>query len=327
MPKKRYLANPDVSCRQEPDSALLFNPDADPIVAVNSVGHLIWQALARPLTQEEIVAHVMKTCEDVPLEQVAADVEAFLQSLQSGGFVGEVLNEDGRLHNAPTARQHSPVKSTLSDTPPGQECLHFYRGSSMLGTFRSGDYLTVEPGSIAAIRPGDVVIYRGRDQAGEPEDVVHRVVAVTPGGLVTQGDNNPQIDNVLVTQDMLVGRVTHVERAGRTRPVQGGEWGLLGVRVRHAWRRVLRLGWRLLRIVGRRPYRWLRESGWARRLWRPEMMRVLMITEDGPLVKYVSGRRTVARWWPETGRFQCRRPYDLVISRLPPSISPNSGGE
>jgi hypothetical protein len=185
----------------------------------------------------------------------------------------------------------------------------------MWGTFRPGDYLTVEPASIAAIRPGDVVLYRGRDPAGEPEDVVHRVVAVTPGGLVTRGDNNPQLDNVLVTQDNLVGRVTHVQRAGRTHPVWGGRLGMFRVRARHAWRRVLRLGWRLLRIVGRRPYRWLRESGLARRLWQPEMMRVLVITEDGPLVKYVSGRRTVAWWWPEAGRFRCRRPYDLVISR------------
>jgi hypothetical protein len=196
----------------------------------------------------------------------------------------------------------------------------------MLGTFRPGDYLTVEPASIAAICPGDVVIYQGRDQAGEPEDVVHRVVAVTPGGLVTRGDNNPQIDNVLVTQDMLLGRVTHAERAGRTRPVWGGRPGLLRVRALHARRRVMRLGWRLLRIVGRRPYRWLRESGWARRLWRPEIMHVLVATEDGPLVKYVSGGRTVAWWWPETGRFRCRRPYDLVISR-PPLNPPHSGGE
>jgi hypothetical protein len=33
------------------------------------------------------------------------------------------------------------------------------------------------------------------------------------------------------------------------------------------------------------------------------------------VVKYVCGKRTVARWWPETGQFQCRKPYDLIISR------------
>ena len=198
----------------------------------------------------------------------------------------------------------------------------------MLGAFRPGDCLTVEPASIAAIRPGDVVIYQGRDQAGEPEDVVHRVVAVTPGGLVTRGDNNPQLDNVLVTQDNLLGRVTHVGREGRMRPVRGGRWGLLCVRLLHARRLVLRLGWALLRTVGRRPYRWLRASGLARRLWRPVVTRVLVATGDGPLVKYVSGGRTVAWWWPATGHFRCRRPYDLVISRPPsfPSIPPTLRG-
>jgi len=40
---------------------------------------------------------------------------------------------------------------------------------------------------------------------------------------------------------------------------------------------------------------------------------VRLVTDDGPLVKYVHGRRTVACWWPETQRFWCRRPYDLVV--------------
>ena len=91
-----YLANPDVSCRVEgPDEgAILFNPDTDAILVINPVGLLIWQALDQPRTPAGIVAHVMENCEDVPTDQVAADVEAFLQSLQPGGFVGEVLESE-----------------------------------------------------------------------------------------------------------------------------------------------------------------------------------------------------------------------------------------
>jgi hypothetical protein len=54
----------------------------------------------------------------------------------------------------------------------------------------------------------------------------------------------------------------------------------------------------------------------ASRIWRPPITKVHLETECGPLVKFVVGNRTVAAWWPQTNRFWCRRPYDLII--LPP---------
>ena len=191
MQSKRIMANPDVSCRHEPDGALFFNPDTGAVLATNSVGHLIWQALAQPRTPEEIAAHLMEICTVVPADQVAADVETFLQSLQPRGFIGQVLDGNGRFETT-VARQPSPVQGTLSLTPDDDQPLRFYRGSSMWGAFRPGDYLVVEPAPLAAIQPGDVVLYRGRDPEGESDDVVHRVVDVAPGGLVTRGDNNPR---------------------------------------------------------------------------------------------------------------------------------------
>ncbi len=207
------------------------------------------------------------------------------------------------------------MKSFLVHALTDEENRRCYRGGSMLGTFRPGDYLTVEPVPLAAIRLGDVVVCRGREEAGEPDEIVHRVVDVLPDGLVTRGDNSPYVDSVPVTQDTLLGRVTHVQRGGQVRPVWGGRRGLLRARMLHARCAVRRFGWRWLSIVGRRPYRWLRQSGLVGRLWRPAITRVRVEAEDGPLVKYVHRGRTVARWWPERGRFRCRKPYDLVISR------------
>jgi len=91
--KKRYVVNPDVLSREELDGTLLVNADSGDFLLINPVGYLIWQALRQPLTPEEIIAHLMENCEDVPGEQVAADVEVFLHSLQTGGFIGEVLEE------------------------------------------------------------------------------------------------------------------------------------------------------------------------------------------------------------------------------------------
>jgi hypothetical protein len=93
---KRYLANPDVSCREEEpgEGAILFNPDTDAILVINPTGLLIWQALEKPRTQDKLVAHLLKNCDNVPTDQVVADVDAFLQALLPGGFVGEVLEND-----------------------------------------------------------------------------------------------------------------------------------------------------------------------------------------------------------------------------------------
>ena len=108
--------------------------------------------------------------------------------------------------------------------------------------------------------------------------------------------------------------------------VRGGRPGLLVARLRRARRFLWWHGKRLIVVVGRWPYRALRRSGLVRRLWRPAIVRIALTTENGPLVKHVSNGRTVAWWRPETGRFRCRRPYDLIIGR-PGRQAQNMRGE
>jgi hypothetical protein len=94
---KRYLANPDVSCREEgQDGALLFNPDTDGMMVVNPTGLLIWQTLKEPRSPQEIIRHLLDACEGVPTDQVGGDVEEFLEVLLPGGFVGEVMEASAR---------------------------------------------------------------------------------------------------------------------------------------------------------------------------------------------------------------------------------------
>ena len=64
------------------------------MLVINPTGLIIWQALAQPLAEEEIVARLVEACEDVPAEAVAGDVSEFLAMLLPGGFVGEVLGDD-----------------------------------------------------------------------------------------------------------------------------------------------------------------------------------------------------------------------------------------
>ena len=65
--------------------------------------------------------------------------------------------------------------------------------------------------------------------------------------------------------------------------------------------------------MGRRSYGWLRNSGMIAHVWHPLIVRVQLMTENGPLIKYVCRNRTVAFHWIDDGRFKCVKPYDLLL--------------
>lgn len=175
----------------------------------------------------------------------------------------------------------------------------------MHGTFRQGEMLLVTPVVLGAVVIGDVIVFRKPRPDGSATLVTHRVQARTVERLIARGDNSSSSDLDLVRVEDLVGCVRFAQWNGKTRRVWGGRAGRL-------WVGYLRLRRRILLLV-RWPYRVLRSSGMLRCLWRPHVAQLRLTTEDGPLVKYVHGQRTVARWWPEKGRFWCRKPYDLVI--------------
>ena len=214
---------------------------------------------------------------------------------------------------------------------------HLCYGGSMAPLFRTGDSLSVEAAALAQIRPGDVVVFRAPQETKDEAEtasalvppapatahwppsaaagtrrVVHRVVALREGGLVTRGDANAQPDKGLVTADRLEGRVVARERGGRVRRVHGGRRGLALAALAHLRLRALRP----LRRLAALPYALLRRSGLVRHLWHPALRTLRLSTPQGPLVKTLHGRRTVARWWPQSRRFECRKPYDLIL-RLP----------
>lgn len=195
---------------------------------------------------------------------------------------------------------------------------YFYRGSSMLGTFKRGDYLTVVPLPLDRVRRGDIVAYRRPDQPISEETlVVHRVVRTVRGGLIVHGDSNPTRDVYMLLEEDLIGRVILAERRGKVRKIHGGLPGILRGAVLHNWhglkRRVARPVWIAVRSAGRPPYRWLRDSGLVGHLWRPSFTRIELPTEHGPLFLYMYRERVVAYWLPVTGRYKCYRPFDLVL--------------
>ncbi len=197
-----------------------------------------------------------------------------------------------------------------------------YRGPSMAPLFRPGDLLFLRPLPLAALRVGDVVVFAGEADTS----VAHRIVRWSAAGPITRGDANSQEDPAVLDAARYIGRVEALERAGKCRRVLNGRAGWWLSRALRAGERVSRL----LRLLFGFPYRRLRASATARRLlWRWVAPRFAMISiqparsGQGRLVKYTHRGRVVARWWPETGRWECRKPYDLFLAR--PEADPNGG--
>jgi hypothetical protein len=90
--KKRYQANPGVSCGDEEDGAVLYNPDSDDTTVINLSGRGLWAFLETPRSVEEMAAYLVQTYCEVGAEQAAEDAAQFVQSLLPG-FVLEV--DDG----------------------------------------------------------------------------------------------------------------------------------------------------------------------------------------------------------------------------------------
>ena len=314
-----FLANPDVVCHPDNSGAILVNPDTDSILAINSSAKLLWQTLSQPRTQTQLIALILESDLGAPCEQVSADMGVFLRSLLPQGFIGVVLQQGACDLNfaqgLPAFEQNDSLidpDDTTSELA-GAGLQRFYRGRSMLGIFRAGDQLTITPVSFTSIQAGDLVIFRSAEHSQTQHEVVHRVVANTPRGMITQGDNNPHPDRLFLTQDQLLGRVTQYIRDGRVYPVRSGFWGMIHLRSLHAMRFIRHLGSSILRLTVGWLYRWLRDSGLVGRFWRLTIVRLVVNTRTGPMVKYIHWHRTVAKWRPNHGRFWVCRPYDLVI--------------
>jgi hypothetical protein len=134
-------------------------------------------------------------------------------------------------------------------------------------------------------------------------------VAVSPEGVVTQGDNNDDPDPELVKTENIIGIVTGIERLGKKFPLVNGRLGVFWSICVRVFSRIKHLTF----FIGRSLYSWSRQRGWLALFWHPFLTKIQLQTQHGVLIKYIHKRRTVARWWPERHYFECRKPYDLVI--------------
>ena len=185
-----------------------------------------------------------------------------------------------------------------------------YNGSSMAPLFKPGDLLCAYRPVWGNIHPGDIVIVNWGSSINHPKKVVHRVVSVRQNNLITRGDNNLKADSEAALNDNLVGLVIAFGRKSHIYSARGGCPGLFYSYLVHMQNYI----WMLIKRPGRRVYRKVQQSGLIAKVWRPSLSRIHIMTDEGPLVKYRFGTRTIARWWLVQKRFDVVKPFDLVLS-------------
>jgi len=184
-----------------------------------------------------------------------------------------------------------------------------YSGKSMKGTFKLGDNLIIKNIFLNKLNKGDILAIKSQDSKLIDKKLVHRIVKNSNNTSVTRGDNNPKNDEEPVTEENLIGKVTHYERKGKIHKVWNGWIGLIWARILHGRLYVIRAA----KFFFRKPYRMMKKTGIVAEIWRPEIETIYFETQDGPLVKYVHKGRTVASCWLESNHWWFRRPYDFII--------------
>ncbi|MBI5303639.1 MAG: PqqD family peptide modification chaperone [Chloroflexi bacterium] len=85
----RYIINPDVVLREEDeDGGLLFNPDTNQIRVLNHTGLFVWKLCDGAHDAPTIANAFCDVYEDVPEDQVGAQVKVFIDEMVANGFIG-----------------------------------------------------------------------------------------------------------------------------------------------------------------------------------------------------------------------------------------------
>lgn len=198
-----------------------------------------------------------------------------------------------------------------------------YGGPSMHPTLAPQDLLEIVPYTDAR-RPaaGDVILCVAPIAH---RYVIHRIIAGTPAGFRTRGDNCGSDDPWLLTGREIVGRVVAAIRPTGGRPIHGGMPGrLLAARCRLRRRALLVLA-TLLRPLCRAI-----RQGSRKRL--PAGCRCQLYSfgnQDRPAYRLMAGPKTIGVYDHAARRWRLRLPYRLFVDETalpPPTKSADQAG-
>ena len=183
-----------------------------------------------------------------------------------------------------------------------------YMGSSMKPALKPGDQLQVIPYNRQQVSRGDVIVFV---PPGGGSKIVHRVVLIDSEGIKTQGDNNYDLDQWILSPEQILGRVVSVQRGKRRRRVFGGLTGQLF----HSLVRAINVCNSSVSAILRPSYNRLSKWGIFRRCMPAQMRpRVIFLKRAaGTELQLHLGRRVIGKWLPGHKGWHIRRPFRLFV--------------
>ena len=184
-----------------------------------------------------------------------------------------------------------------------------YVGPSMNPTLREPEIMEIMPYDNTPLRVGDVVFFLPTET---DHQVVHRIIRVTPAGIYTLGDNNPQEDTLLLQPKSIKGQVVAAWRGQKRRKIAGGYQGRLTSRWLH-WRRPLDHGLSLLLhplyqiLSHRRLIAWVLPAS-----FRPRV--VVFHARGRDQFQLLLGQRIIGRYDDQSQLWQIQRPFRLFVN-------------
>ena len=183
-----------------------------------------------------------------------------------------------------------------------------YTGASMNPTLRESHLLEIQPYKKQKIRIGDVIFFL------PPEGdklFVHRIIDISPGGIRTRGDNNPQPDACLLTPADIIGKVIAAWHGQTRRKITGGVAGLLLVSLIRSLRMVERKVSSLLRPT----YYFFSNTGIIPYILSPVLKpRVVVFqTQSSQNVQLLLGSCIIGQYNSLREQWNIQRPFHLFV--------------
>ncbi len=79
----------DISETPVEDDIFLVVPETEAIFHLNAVGTALWRLLAEPRSRDDLVSLLSAAFPDASSSAIAADVDAFLERLRTGGLFAD----------------------------------------------------------------------------------------------------------------------------------------------------------------------------------------------------------------------------------------------
>jgi SynChlorMet cassette protein ScmC len=191
---------------------------------------------------------------------------------------------------------------------PGDSFFAAYIGPSMNPTLCEPELMEISPYGRRPLRVGDVAFFL---PPGSDQPVVHRIIRLTPAGIITLGDNNTQDDPFILKPEHIKGQVVAAWRGQKRRKIPGGLQGRVASRWLRCFRGLDHGVSPLLHPLYQALSRWGFIAWLLPAAWRPRV--VGFHSQGREQFQLLLGRHIIGRYDDKKQQWQIQRPFHLLV--------------